>query len=301
MTARPHDEGAKRSGPLGVRYAPAYEHVLYDGSLSMGARLVFFALCDFWNMKDGYAYPGRKRLSKELGKSVQRVDVWISELEDRKLIVVEKAVGRLNHYYIATPTGTDTSTGSGTTPGTGTTPVPEVVLPSTGSGTGVVPEVVLNKPYRTTLQTTPGPTLGAAALDEIVETVETENPLTADQEQQERVATSEPDQELSNPSPLATNLSESQSEFSSAGEGSSLVDPEASPGAAGRGISMPAEAREVWDRLKGGRVVTGSDNDNQDSPLHREEAATPLAASVALPAMVGRGSLPQDTDREENA
>lgn len=65
---------------------------------------------------------------------------------------------------------------------------------------------------------------------------------------QERVAT----KELLNPLSLTTNLSEPQS--SAAGEGSSLVDLEASPGATGRGILMPPESYATWDRLKGGQA-----------------------------------------------
>lgn len=65
---------------------------------------------------------------------------------------------------------------------------------------------------------------------------------------QRRAAT----KELSNPLSLATNLSAPQS--SAAGEGSSLVDPKASPGATGRGIPMPTESHEVLARLKGGQA-----------------------------------------------
>jgi predicted transcriptional regulator len=81
--------------------------VAMDRGLSLADMLVLIRLVSFYNTNRGYAWPGKQKLSAELGITVRQVNRSINRLVDAGLLAVTRGGGRhsqTNQYVPAQAT-----------------------------------------------------------------------------------------------------------------------------------------------------------------------------------------------------
>jgi len=81
-------------------YTNIPNHVLYSGTISSHAKLVYTMLLSYAYTRN-QVYPGQERLAKQCGLSVRTVYAALKELDTRRFItILRRGQGRTNLYIL---------------------------------------------------------------------------------------------------------------------------------------------------------------------------------------------------------
>lgn len=87
---------------IGHGFTQFWNVVLLNGSLSLGARMLWATLAYFARQTDE-AWPGQETIALKLGSSERSVRTWLRELEDCGLVSTKRRMSRSNLYRLHDP------------------------------------------------------------------------------------------------------------------------------------------------------------------------------------------------------
>ncbi len=104
MSVTDRDVSGPSNDKTGRTYAPMHTCILRSPALSPHAKILYGCLVGEVSDHDGMVDPARETLAGYLGKSVDRVDVYLGELKQAGLIrITRRGLGRNNAYAILAP------------------------------------------------------------------------------------------------------------------------------------------------------------------------------------------------------